>query len=164
MTNFVVHGPFEVPVFSASRGRIIGAAEGRLFFERHSSLADECGCYVFALRYGNGIKPYYVGKATKSFRQECFTSHKLAHYHECLVSQRGTPIMFLVVANNHRVPNQRDIGEAEDFLIQTAVAVNPDLRNVRGTRQAEWGINGVIRGNSRTTKSAKLFKKMLNLS
>src|ERR1700674_4784540 len=45
-----------------------------------------------AAKPGKGLTPGYVGKATKSFRQEAFAHHKLTRYHQFLVEyKRGTP-------------------------------------------------------------------------
>jgi hypothetical protein len=40
---------------------------------------------------------------------------------------------------------QNIIRELENFLIQTAVAINPDLLNVQGTKATQWSIHGVVR-------------------
>ena len=40
--------------------------------------------------------PWYVGKATKTFLQECFTDRNLRKYDKVLVERKGTPILFLL--------------------------------------------------------------------
>lgn len=165
MTDFIVRGPYEIAAYKGKRGRNISAFEGRSFFDTHEDLASERGCYVFATRAGRGYTPWYVGKATKSFRQECFTPHKLNKYNECLVDiARCTPVLFFVVARNARgVTGSNHIGEVEDFLIQTAISVNPNLLNVKGTRREEWSIAGVIRSRGRSSETAGLFKRMFKM-
>lgn len=55
------------------------------------------GCYVFCMKYGGKIRPWYVGMtvAKAGFRGEIFQQHKLEIYNECLDGRRGTPVMFL---------------------------------------------------------------------
>lgn len=84
MVEFSVHGPFDIPTYRGRIGRIVRAEEGRSFDE-HSARAWRRGCYVFAMRSGRGITPTYVGKATKSFSQECFTADKLGKCNQTLV-------------------------------------------------------------------------------
>ncbi len=72
MTSFVVHGPFDIDFEKRKGGRVL------LFDEFWAEDSDakyvegERGCYVFAIRTGRGTTPVYVGKATKSFKQETF--------------------------------------------------------------------------------------------
>jgi len=83
---------------------IQGPIEDRATFWRdNDSVAWEKGCYIFAFRAGRGTKPVYVGKATKSFRQEIFTHHKLSLYHSALADQkRGAPVIFFVCQTTPR--------------------------------------------------------------
>jgi len=54
--------------------------------------------------------------------------------------RKGTLILFLVMAPTKRgAPNITHINELEDFLIQIALAANPDLLNIKGTQMEEWG-------------------------
>lgn len=166
MTDFEVHGPFEVPVYRGTAGRIVRPAEGTEFFRAHSAIGGRRGCYVFGMRAGGGITPVYVGKTRRTFTDECFTTHKIDKYNQCLVDySRGTPVLFLITPPARRgAPNQVHIDELENFLIQTGVAANPDLLNVQGTRLAEWAITGVLRGRrGRPSQSAGLFKTMMKL-
>jgi hypothetical protein len=165
MTDFVVRGPYDITPYKGKRGRHIGTVEGRSFFETCDGLGSERGCYVFATRAGRGYTPWYVGKATKSFKQECFTSHKLTKYNECLVDRvRGTPVLFFVVACKARgITGAKHIKGVEDFLIQTAMAANPDLLNIRGTRKEGWTISGIIRSRGRSSEVAGSFKRMFKM-
>ncbi|MCZ6653866.1 MAG: hypothetical protein O7D91_12670 [Planctomycetota bacterium] len=166
MAKFQVQGPFEVPVYRGSAGRIIGASEGRRFFQAHKAHEKRVGCYIFGMRAGRGMTPAYVGKATKGFGQECFTPHKLEKYNQCLVDyERGTPILFFLELPNRRgATNVKHVKELESFLVQIGVASNVDLLNVQGTRVAEWSITGVLRGGSGVpSRAAKEFKKLMNL-
>jgi hypothetical protein len=53
--------------------------------ESEPGLSKACGCYVYAIRAGRGIMPWYVGKAVKqTFDRECLTDHKLVRYNSVL--------------------------------------------------------------------------------
>ena len=60
--------------------------------------------------------------------------------------------------------NLAHIVDLEDFLIQTAVSVNPDLLNIQGTAQADWGIAGVLRaGQGKRSIAATEFVRCLKM-
>ena len=166
MTEFVVSGPHEIPVYVGNTGRIVREEEGREFFKRHAALGKKRGCYIFAMRSGGGITPAYVGKATKNFRQECFTSHKLGKCNETLVDYgRGKLVMYFFESASARgkAPLSQ-IKLLEDFLIQTALSVNEDLLNVKQTKQADWSIRGIIRSSSgKPSKAAVSVKRALGI-
>jgi hypothetical protein len=77
VAEFEVHGPFEVPVYQGKNGWIVRTEEGVAFFKTHATYKARRGCYLFGMRAGRGVTPTYVGKATKTFGQECFTADKL---------------------------------------------------------------------------------------
>jgi hypothetical protein len=107
-----------------------------------------------------------VGKATKSYRQEIFSPHKLSRYQQFLTDYlKGTPVFFFVYAPTRRGPaNALHIGKLEDFLIQAGVAANPHLLNIKGTKEEEWGIAGVIRGGKgKTSADARMFRQMMKI-
>jgi len=164
--SFEVHGPFEIPTYAGQAARLIRADEGRSFFSNYPALAKAAGCYVFGMRAGRGITPFYVGKACHTFEQECFAPDKINRYNEALVDYtRGSPVLFLVALPIRRGRrNSQAIGELEDFLIQNGVARNPDLLNVKGTRAPIWGIAGVVRsGGGRRSAEAEAFSRMMNI-
>jgi hypothetical protein len=73
MASFEVHGPFEIVYEKRKGGRTLVFDE---FWSKDAEahhLAKERGCYVFAIR-NRGLTPIYVGKATKSFKQETFSA------------------------------------------------------------------------------------------
>ena len=81
-------------------GRQVSAANGKAFWAVHTGIATQAGCYVFAFKASKGYKPVYAGKATKSFKQEVFTPHKLNHFNTGLGHQKkGTPVLFFVCLN-----------------------------------------------------------------
>lgn len=166
MLLFEARGSYEVPCYKGVGGRSIDTERLNNFWSKHGGLQNRRGCYVFSIRAGRGFTPIYVGKATKTFKQECFTYHKLAHYHRCLVDYaKGTPVMFFVLyprvkgKTNHSV-----IRKLEEFLIRLGVDANLNLSNVKGAKTEEWGISGVLRsGKGQPSKSAQDFKQLLGL-
>ena len=61
-------------------------------------------------------------------------------------------------------PNIKEIEEVENFLIQVGVAVNPNIRNIRSTKQSTWSIKGVVKsGQGNISNDAKSFKKMMGI-
>ncbi len=166
MTIFTVDGPREVPVYQGNAGRTITDENIQDFWNENTDLAKRRGCYVFGMRAGKGWTAAYVGKATKSFRQEVFAHHKLTRYQQFLVDyQKGTPVLFFVLLPIKKgKTNATHIGDLEKFLIQTGMAANPNLLNIQGTKAADWGINGVLRGGQgKPSKAAKDFRKIMKL-
>ncbi|MGJ7523409.1 hypothetical protein ACSFA0_23215 [Variovorax sp. LT1P1] len=164
MATFEVHGPFEIDYEKRPGGRAL-VFDG--FWSEESDagyLASAKGCYVFAMRAGKGLQPIYVGKATKTFRQEAFNPSNRHKYHNGFSTYaKGRPLMYFVVHPNSKgKTNGRQIGKIEDFLIQAGIAKNPDLQNIKGTGQPEWSIKGVVRSgagkrSSAETQFARLF-------
>jgi hypothetical protein len=165
-TTFSVEGPFEVAVYQGKAGRTITDENVKTFWADNQVLAKRRGCYVFGIRAGKGWTPGYVGKATKSFKQEVFAHHKLTRYQQFLADyQKGTPVLFFVVLPVKKgKANAAHIGDLERFLIQTGMAANSDLLNIKGTKEAEWGISGVLRsGKGKPSKAAADFRKLMKL-
>ncbi len=157
MSEFLVSGPHPVPVYKGKVGRIVRTEEGDEFFKTHPSLKAKHGCYVFAMRSGGGITPMYVGKATKSYGQECFTSHKLGKCNQILADYaKGTLVLFLFESPSGKKAPTFQIDLLENFLIQSALSVNYELLNIKKTKQETWSIRGIIRSSTgSTTKAAK---------
>ena len=166
MIHFSVTGPLAIPFQQGKASKIVSSAEAASFWEEHPSLADRRGCYVFAIRAGRGITPAYVGRATKTFRQEVFARDKIAKYQHVLAEyRRGTPVIFLLAAPQGRgKPNVSIVRELESFLIQSALSVNADLVNVHGTKRAQFSIAGVLRGGKgKPSHAARIFKTSMAL-
>lgn len=165
--TFRVRGPFKIPVKGKQHPYIESGSPD--FWEQPEAgrFAKGRGCYLFAIRAAKGFRPIYVGRTKKSFEKECFTYHKIAdHYQPALADTgKGTPVMFLITLEGGKGPiNKRAIAQLETFLIQNAVAKNPYLSNVQGTKQEEWGIVGVIRGGKgKVSAATKLFRKAMGL-
>jgi hypothetical protein len=165
--TFKVRGPYEIPCKGKQHPYIESGCDDFWKQPEVTNLANERGCYPFAIRAAKGFRPVYVGKTKRTFGKECFTYHKVAdHYQPALADTgKGTPVMFLLTLGRARGPiNNRAIAQLETFLIQNGVAKNPHLSNVQGTRQEEWGIAGIIRGGKgKVAASAKLFRQAMGL-
>jgi hypothetical protein len=169
MANLVlkVKGPFRIPYYAGKGGRTITDDNVEAFWESNSKYAKRKGCYVFGIRAGKGYTPGYVGKATNTFKGEVFQHHKLTRYHQFLADYaKATPVLFLLVAPvKQGKPNSSRISAIEKYLIDIALAANPDLMNQRGTKVPGWGIQGVIRGEQGKVSAATSdFRKMLGLN
>jgi len=165
-TTFAVQGPFEVPCYQGKAARTFTDDNVKDFWRKHSQSGSQRGCYVFGIRAGKGWTPGYVGKATKSFKQEVFAHHKLTRYQQFLADYlKGTPVVFFIIAPKKKgAPNSAHIGQLESFLIQVGLAANPNLLNVKGTKAEEWGIAGVLRGGKgKTSATAKQFSKLMKI-
>lgn len=166
MPTYIVHGPFEIPTYEGKAAKIITAENIKEFWSNYDVIARERGCYLFGIRAGRGITPYYVGRATRNFKREVFASHKLAKYQQSLADYRkGTPVLFFVAAPTSKgATNVSAIEEMEEYLIQTAVSRNTDLLNVKGTKKERFAIAGVLRsGVGKPSKAARSLKGCLGL-
>ena len=167
MHKFSVEGPLRVPFTQGKAAKMISSAEAGEFWEHQPHLCDRRGCYIFAVRAGGGLTPTYVGKATKTFRQEVFTADKLAKYQRTLADYlKGTPVLFFIVSEQKMgKPNLKIIRELEDYLIQTALSANEKLINIAGTYRADFLISGVLRsGAGKPSKAAGDLRKCLKLT
>lgn len=166
MPTYKPYGPFVVPTANGQRAKYIEAKKLREFWNAHEEVGDRRGCYVFGIRTGRGITPMYVGKATRQFRSEVFTPHKMAKYQRALSDcGKGTPVLFFLSAPARKgAPNLKAIHELEEFLIQTAVSRNEDLLNVKGTKRATWSIAGIVRSPvGKPSSSARQLRRALGL-
>ena len=166
MTAFQVAGPFNVPVYKGANGRIVREEDGAEFFANYPVHSSRRGCYVFAIRAGGGITPAYVGKATKGFGQECFQGHKLSKCNQTLVEYaKGTLVLYFFEAPVGAKTAKTQIDQLETFLIQTALSANPDLLNIKKTKQEQWSINGLFRsGSGKPSKAAQSARSMLAIA
>ena len=164
MASFKIHGPFPLDYEKRKGGRTLVFDD---FWSDESDaeyLADECGGYVSAIQ-NKGLTPIYVGKATKTFKQETFNPTNRHKYHDGFSEYaKGTPVLFFVVHPNQKGKvNGKQIAEIEDFLIQAGVARNPDIQNVRGAQAPKWSIQGLIRSKKqgKRTSDETAFRKLL---
>lgn len=144
--NFFPHTPFDIP---RSANGLIAADKRSLtdFWDGvddklRDSVSGGIGCYIFSVRAGKGMLPWYVGLAVKqSFRKECFAAHKLMHYNNVVAGRRGTPVLTLIpkyTPNGKLVSptgsKHRDIAFLENLLISNCLTRNRDLCNKKDTK------------------------------
>lgn len=140
MSFFDTYGPYDL---ERENGRV-GGAQAAMWEQVPEDKADigrAIGCYVFGIRYGSRIRPWYVGMtvARAGFRGEIFQRHKLDIYNLCLAKQRGSPVMFLFplvkdgfyAFSEARRSKRREIAWLEIQLMGFAHRRNPDIGNVR---------------------------------
>jgi hypothetical protein len=166
MASFEVYGPYEITYEARPGGRTLVFDDFWADGSAAADLAGERGCYVFAISAGGGLQPIYVGKATKTFKQETFNATNRHKFHNGFSGYaKGRPVMYFVVHPSQRGPtNARHIGEIEVFLIQAGVAKNPDLQNVKGVGTPAWSIKGVIRSGVGKRNAAEVeFRKLFDL-
>ncbi len=166
LLSFKVVGPLKVHFSKDVGGRTIRDADIDSFWGSHSKYKKRRGCYVFSMRTGGGLKPGYVGKTKKNFKQEVFGAHQLTRYYEFMASYKvGRPVLFFVLAHQAKgKPNDSKIREVEKYLIDLGLTANEDLLNKRDTKQPGWGIQGVIRGGQgKVSAGTSSFRKMLGI-
>ena len=172
------YGEFDVPCGNVKAGKRLDASPNALkdFWvkvdQKRSGLSEARGCYIFAIRAGKGIKPWYVGQSKGPFKKECFQPHKIVHYNKVLSNTaKGTPILLLVV----RLTDQRKISKrqlprveadfVEQLLIGHALSANKGLINKKNTKfLKELRVPGVLNsppGNLR--KEAELLRFVLGI-
>jgi len=165
MAEFVVHGPFEIPVRREPRATLIDQVALEAKFWENSGCRARRGCYVFGLRAGGGITPFYVGMTVNSFEQECFTPHKLLKYVEALARRKArTPVMFFVAEDGPGRPNAAAIAKLEQQLIDLAVDQNDDLLNIVGTNTEPIIVRGTLGPHhGRASEVTRMFRRMMGL-
>ena len=143
MPTLDVEGPYDVPHEVNDRGaKHISAEDGRDFFEEFDGLAEERGCYLFAIR-SRGLRAAYVGKATRGFGQEAFATDKLQKYNTAVHHwPHGTPVLLFVVTPPG-VRSARLISEVEKYLLRSAKRAWHELLNVHHAGEDAWDISGV---------------------
>ncbi len=169
-TQLVVYGPFDIPYVSQGPGTSKRFDDEHVdaFWESHgvASVSSKQGCYVFALSSSGGYNPWYVGKTSRSFKQEAFHSDKVKRYNSVVYKgTKGKPVMFFVAkaGGANKIP-KKQLDDLETFLIQSAIYKNPFLRNKHKTATPPWGIGGVVRsGRGKVAANARKFKTMMNI-
>ena len=171
--RYWIYGPFEIP--RSGIPSEVDKAElsefWRIVEQVDYGLSTATGCYVFGLRAALGARPWYVGQAKVSFRQECFTPHKLNHYNSVIGDRKGTPLLFLVARTTLlrgtfvNKLGRREADWVENLLIRQCLIANKSLLNVSGTAFAkEIVIPGLFRpGKGKPSPEVRKFKKLLSV-
>lgn len=172
--KFHPYVPFEIP--KQSNGLIsrdkANLKEFWLAVEDEAiGLSNAIGIYIFSVRAGRGVLPWYVGKSEQTgFAKECFQPHKINHYDNCIAARRGTPLLTLIPkftqADNFAQPNgssQRDIATLEKMLIGACLQKNRELVNARDTKIfREMVVPGYLNTpQGGVAKSVREFKKLV---
>jgi hypothetical protein len=167
MAEFLIAGPYVIPFQWKPGGRALEVKEFWGQSRALEELAYERGCYVFAVRAGKGETPLYVGKATRSFKQECLNPGNVRKLLDGLAEYaKGTPVLYFVRHPAQRgKTNEKQIGEIENFLIQNASIRNPDVQNIHGREAPKWKIHGVIRsGQGKPTRAESTFRRLMGIT
>jgi hypothetical protein len=71
--KFTVYGGFALPK-SFCHHVTLDRVDKKSFWDQveltQTSLSDACGCYVFAMQFGDNIKAWYVGKTERQTFKE----------------------------------------------------------------------------------------------
>ena len=171
MVNFVVIGPFDIPVIKGAHGgRLLDhktALRRKVAEEAGNQKINGPGCYVFACSAPRGAFPVYVGKATKSILNEAFNDRNINNLNHFLLNRRkGRLQLFAVYQQKVRLlqGNSKIISGIEEFLIGYAALRNRNLLNIHGNSDAMWSIAGVANhGSGNPGTSALAFKAMMGM-
>lgn len=158
ISEYEVQGPLLVPVTKNPGGRVPDMESILDLWQNDSAwraIAKKKGCYVFALKAAKGYKPIYVGKATRSFKQECFAPHKQVKLLNALsLQQRGHLYLFLLCGSR----NKAVVDNLETFLIQVGTERNEHLQNDRKRPVVIWSVTGVF--NSKRGQPSSAAQKL----
>lgn len=175
--EFIVLGPFDIPVKRYPSGRLIDSrtkAPLDSFWEDAEAVAkkkglagkplrERFGCYVYAHRAGLGYTPWYVGQTKRGFGYEAFERAKLIHYNLALAQCANVrPVMFFVVQKGRGQADETAINDLETFLIRSAYQANHAIMNIQKIRYP-WRIKGVVRAKrGEDSESTQAFKRTFN--
>lgn len=163
MGTFIVQEDIEFPRRKVGHSSELAVAK---FWESvPAALAEKRGVYVFCARRARSkLVPYYVGMASKSFRQEVTTDRNMRKYETALKHERkATPVVFFITHPPTKT-NMNHLREVEDFLIKSGRSVNPNIQNLRGGKVSEWEISGVTKSPGRKRTNVELaFGKAFDL-
>jgi hypothetical protein len=170
MVQFVVKGPFEVPLRKGVAGGTY-IDEERLEEIRAQSPDHviKPGCYVFACSAPRGTLPVYVGQASKNIFKEAFNDRNVKNINNYLsYRKRGRIELYVIHQNSVKgdTGNKTCIDDIEDFLIGYASRRNGNLLNIHGTRTSQWSIVGVANhtNGGKPGNSVMTFKKMMGMA
>ena len=156
--KFKISKKYKIPTINS--GNICINEQKLEEFWKENDMGNKNGVYIFAMRKGHGaILPYYVGKASNGFKQECFTNHKIATYVNVLC-KKGTPFMYFIYS---RKSNDNIIKLLEKDMILRAAKINKNILN-KNNISPKWIIEGITeKTKGPNTSIQKEFKKMMNI-
>jgi hypothetical protein len=141
MVQFVVKGPFEVPLRRGVSGGTYIDADRLNDLSKESSDLTKPGCYVFSCTSPRGSLPVYVGQASKNIFAESFNDRNINNLNTYLsYRKRGRIELYIIHQNSVKggTGNKTCIDDIEDFLIGYASRRNAALINIHGTRTNKW--------------------------
>ena len=156
MATFEISDEFRIPIKFAKNGAKSFDRDQIKQMAQDNDLFQQKGIYVFSIRAGRGMIPWYVGKTEKQdFLREAFNIRNERLLSEVINNQKGTLfVQFITQQRSRGKPNMSQIGEIEYFLIGHASERNKNLLNNNGRKTAKWSIKGVY--NSGKGKPSKL--------
>ena len=169
MVQFVVKGPFPVPLRKGvSGGRLICQEKLGQILEANDDVSKP-GCYVFSCASGRGSLPVYVGKASKNIFKEAFNDRNINGLNEYLSNRRKAKIEFYAIHQSNvrgQTGNEACIEDIEDWLIGFASRRTTQLLNIHGARPTKWSIAGVANhdGKGHPGSSVLSFKAMMGMT
>ena len=99
--EYRIFGPFALP--TDDKNNLDFTLNGRKRFwseakeETGYDLQNGWGCYLYVVRAGKGITPWYVGQSKGPFSREVFATNKQERYNSVHDSyQKGTSMLFLI--------------------------------------------------------------------
>jgi hypothetical protein len=142
---FDIAGPFDLKRFG-SKKILTDETSNTLKPELdhwHHGLSEACGCYVFGVRAGKGVTPYYVGQACKtSILKEALNPSNVGKYNKVLSDRAGTPVIFFIPMKTPagKFRKRKKVGGGlaaldflEEWLIGMAIQKNATLINNKKT-------------------------------
>ena len=151
---FDVYGPFEIK--RDRENRILPHDQYDTIFwnetvkEKYAEedLYNAIGCYVFAIRAGGDIKPWYIGKTIgQSFGKRIFQQDRFKMITSMLKqTNAGTPLVFLLplltksgdkfskkITGEWKNTYSKFVDDLEKILINRGCLINPELLNTSNT-------------------------------
>ena len=146
--EYRIFGPFALPTDDENKLDFTSSELKRFWSEAMKEtgydLQNGRGCYLYVVRAGKGITPWYVGQSKGPFSLEVFAAHKKEHYNSVYENyQKGTPMLFLIArfTKGNKLSlgklNEREAKFVENLLIVSAYRKNPDLKNIQGVKFAQ---------------------------
>jgi hypothetical protein len=169
MVQFVVKGPFDVPLRKGVAGGMYVDEDRLEEVSNQSPDLTKPGCYVFSCTSPRGSLPVYVGQATRNIFGESFNDRNIKNLNNYLsYRKRGRIELYIIHQNSVKgdTGNKVCIDDIEDFLIGYASRRNANLINIHGTRSTRWSISGVANHSNggHPGSSVITFKKMMGMA
>lgn len=141
---YETYGEFEVPREAVKGKKSLNLSKEalnnfwKMVDQKRPGLSGACGCYIFAIKAGQGRTPWYVGQSKGPFKDECFAFHKREVYRTVTDRRQGTPVLILVARVTPKGKlakklQEREANFVEQLLISHALSKNSDLSNTKNT-------------------------------